>query len=232
MDKSSLANFSPEILTFLFSDLVDSTALWEKYPKSMPAALKLHDDILNNSVLQHGGKIVKSTGDGVMAVFTSPTEALLAAIAAQMSMQSEVWHDTDPLMVRIGLHTGKAEYRRDDYYGSTVNRAARLMSIGHGGQILLSQATYELVKEELPQGILVEDMKSHTLKGFTQPEQVYQILIPGLLSEFPPLNSLENRPNNLPVQVTSFVGRQSEIEALSKLLLECLKDKQCSSETE
>jgi len=220
MGQTSKADFPTGILTFLFSDLVESTVLWEKYPKAMQAALSRHDDILKNSILQHGGKIVKSTGDGILSVFASPTEALLAAIAAQNSMQSEAWHDTDPLMVRIGLHTGKAQYRQGDYYGSSVNRAARLMSIGHGGQILLSQATRELVKEDLPEGILVEDLGSHTLKGLIQPEQVYQILIPGLLIEFPPLKTIVDRLNNLPAQVTPFVGRESEIEALSKLILD------------
>jgi len=220
VDKTSLANFPAEIFTFLFSDLVDSTVLWEKYPKAMQAALSRHDQILRDSIRQHGGKIVKSTGDGVLSVFASPTEALFATIAIQKAMQSEVWQDTDPLMVRIGLHTGNAQYRQGDYYGSTVNRAARLMSIGHGGQILLSQVTYELVKEELPQDILVEELGSHALKGLTHPEQVYQILIPGLLTEFPALKSFVDRLNNLPAQVTHFVGRESEIEALSELLLD------------
>ena len=220
MDKTSQADLPAEILTFLFSDLVESTFLWEKYPEAMQVALSRHDQILRDSIGQHGGKIVKSTGDGVMAVFNSPTEALFTAIATQKAMQSEAWQDTDPLMIRMGLHTGKAQYRQDDYYGSTVNRAARLMSIGHGGQILLSGATWELVKEDIPEGITVENMGSHTLRGLIHPEHVFQVLIPGMVAEFPPLKSVENRLNNLPVQVTPFVGRESEIEALSKLSLD------------
>ncbi|MEJ2302060.1 MAG: adenylate/guanylate cyclase domain-containing protein [Anaerolineales bacterium] len=217
MDQTSQADFLPGILTFLFSDLVDSTVLWEKYPEAMQAALSRHDHILKDSIIQHGGRLIKSTGDGIHAAFVAPAAAVFAAIAAQKSMQSESWDNTPPLRIRIGLHTGKAQYRQGDYYGSTVNRAARLMSIGHGGQILLSQATQELVKDDLPDRIVLQDMGLHTLRGLTRPEQVYQILVPGLLAEFPPLNSVEIRLNNLPAQTSLFIGRKHELAAITGL---------------
>jgi predicted ATPase/class 3 adenylate cyclase len=217
---SSPEDFPSGILTFFFSDLVDSTTLWEKYPEAMGAALSRHDHLLKDAILQHKGRIIKSTGDGIHAVFISPKEAVLAAVSIQRSMQSESWENIAPLLVRIGLHTGNAQYREGDYYGNTVNRAARLMSIGHGGQVLLSKATRELVKDDLPKGIELQNLGSQSLKGLSLPEEVYQILIPGLLMEFPPLKSGISRLDNLPSQITPFVGREPEIDSLSKLLLD------------
>jgi predicted ATPase/class 3 adenylate cyclase len=218
MDQPAHTDYPTGSITFFFSDLEDSTLLWEKYPEVMQISLGKHDQILRDAVLQHGGNLIKTTGDGLHAVFASPTSAALAAITVQERMHSVSWDATDPLQVRIGLHTGEAQYREGDYYGSTVNRASRLMSIGHGGQILLSRATQELIEQELPGDATLEDMGLHALKGFADPEQVYQILIPGLLVDFPPLNSLDIRLTNLPAQTTPFIGRERELAAITDLL--------------
>src|SRR5262249_34885829 len=134
-------------VTFLFTDLVDSTRLWDEYPTEMKTALARHDAILRERIAQHGGEVVKTTGDGVHAVFTAAPDAVAMATDALRAIASEVWGATGPLLVRIGLHTGTAELRDDDYYGTAVNRASRIMAAAHGGQAVLSHATAELVRD-------------------------------------------------------------------------------------
>ncbi len=131
-------------VTFLFTDLERSTRLWEDHPEAMKVALARHDEILQRAVLEHDGHIVKSTGDGVHAAFATAPHAVNAAVAGQLSLQAESWGASGPFRVRMGLHTGESEHRSGDYFGSVVNRAARLMASAHGGQILVSQATAAL----------------------------------------------------------------------------------------
>ena len=216
MDSNALAG----TITFLFSDIEGSTRLWEQHPGAMKAALARHDDILRRSVTQHQGQIVKLTGDGCLAVFESASGAVLAALAAQQALQADAWDELKPQVVRarMALHTGEAEARGGDYFGPAVNRAARLMSAGHGGQVLLSAASAELLRDALPVGAGLLDLGEQRLKDLARPEHVFQLLHPTLPSNFPSLRSLDAFPHNLPVQLTSFIGREREMAEVKRLL--------------
>jgi predicted ATPase/class 3 adenylate cyclase len=203
-------------VTFLFTDLVGSTQLWELFPDAMHAALARHDALLKQAIADYQGRIVKTTGDGIHAAFNSPLDAVSAAIEGQKRMLAENWGDTGPLRVRMGLHTGESRYRDGDYYGSTLNLAARLMSIGHGGQILSSAAVHELLKNDLSSSFQMIDLGEYQLKGLRRPERIYQIIHPDLPAKFPPLSSINVIPNNLPLQATEFIGREWEIDSLKE----------------
>ena len=208
--------------TFMFTDIEGSTRLWEEYPEAMRRVLARHDLLLHEAVDSNGGRVIKSTGDGIHAVFDAPLNALLAAVAAQQALSAQAWEEIQPLplRVRMGLHTGEAELRSDDYFGTTLNRGARLMAVGHGGQVLLSGATADLVRLSLPADLSLRDLGLHRLKDLVRPERVFQLEHPSLLPDFPPLNSLDSLPNNLPVQVTSFVGRGRELQEVRRKLAE------------
>jgi predicted ATPase/class 3 adenylate cyclase len=208
------------MLTHLFTDLECSTQLWEQHPDAMKSALARHDTILHNAVEGHRGKVVKTTGDGLHAVFVSALDGVCAALSAQEAIKVENWAGTEPLRVRMALHTGEAQLRTGDYYGSAVNRAARLMGIGHGGQILLSQATATLIQDALPLETNLLDLGDHRLNDLTSTEYVYQLSHPKLASQFPPLRSLGTYVHNLPLQLNSFVGRERELEAITGHLSE------------
>jgi predicted ATPase/class 3 adenylate cyclase len=204
-------------VTFLFTDLEGSTRLWEEYSDAMAAALARHDAVLREAIEGHAGHVVKTTGDGFHAVFAVAPDALAAAISAQLALQ----HQSEPfglLRVRMGLHTGTAELRDGDYFGSAVNRAARLMSIAHGGQVVCSQATEELLVDAMSEDVTTRDLGVHRLRDLASPVHVWQVVHLELESEFPPLNSLDAFGGNLPVQVTSFVGRDSDVSAIVKAL--------------
>ena len=178
-------------VTFLFTDLERSTRLWEDHPEAMKDALARHDAILQRAVLEHDGHIVKSTGDGIHAAFDTAPHAVNAAVTAQLALQAESWGAAGALRVRMGLHTGESEHRSGDYYGSVVNRAARLMSAAHGGQILVSQATAALARDGLsPPGELL-DLGELELRDLRRPEWVFQVVHPDLPREFPPLRPLQ-----------------------------------------
>ena len=140
-----MAELPTGTVTFLFTDLESSTRLWEEQPEAMRAALARHDEILRDAIDGRAGRVVKSTGDGLHAVFGSAEDALAAATAGQVALATERFEETGPLRVRMGIHTGTAEFRDGDYFGPALNRAARLTAIGHGGQVLVSQATEQLV---------------------------------------------------------------------------------------
>src|SRR3990170_598926 len=153
-------------LTFLFTDLENSTPLWENYPVEMRQASARHDTLLRGIIEQHNGRVVKTTGDGFHAMFESPSDAVAAALAGQQAIGAEPWPETTgPLKVRIGLHTGDSQEREGDFYGPEVNLAARIMALGHGGQVLLSDLTARLVKWSLPEGCSLTDLGEHRLKG-------------------------------------------------------------------
>ena len=204
-------------VTFLFTDIEGSTRLWERYPDAMQSALAGHDEILHDSVAAHGGQIVKTTGDGIHAVFASARDAVEAAVTAQRALATADWKTDEPLTVRMGVHTGEAESRDGDYYGSALNRAARLMSVAHGGQILVSLSTEELLSDDRGEIRLV-DLGEHRLRDLSRPERVFQVGAPGLAADFPPIRSLNAFPGNLPVQLSSFVGRQDELVQLAGIL--------------
>ncbi|MFQ5968034.1 MAG: adenylate/guanylate cyclase domain-containing protein [Acidimicrobiia bacterium] len=205
-------------VTFLFTDIEGSTRLWEAQPEEMKAALAHHDDILRTAIEAHSGKVVKQTGDGVFAVFGHSRHAVAAALAAQQALTAQPWGELDSLPVRMGVHRGEVIPRRGDYFGPEVNRAARLMSVGHGGQILLSGITGELVGDQMPEGASLRDLGMHRLRDLSQPLRVFQVLHEELRQEFPPLQSLEGFPNNLPASASTFVGREVEVVEVSRLL--------------
>jgi predicted ATPase/class 3 adenylate cyclase len=205
-------------VTFLFTDLEGSTRLWEEHPEAMRTALARHDFILRDAVEANGGHVVKTTGDGVHAVFETAEDAIAAAIAGEVGLGVEGWGAPGSLKVRAGLHTGRAEVREGDYFGPALNRAARLMTAAHGGQVLVSHATEELVRDSLPEGVALVDLGEHRLRDLSRPERVFQVCAPGLETEFAPLCSLDAYPGNLPIQLTSFVGRETELAAIASTL--------------
>ena len=205
-------------LIFLFTDIEGSTRLWERLPRAMKTALERHDRILRAAVAASNGQVVKTTGDGIMATFSSAAAAVSACVAAQRDLAAEPWGATGALRVRMGLHAGEAATRSSDYFGPAVNRAARIMAAGHGGQVLLSSAAAGLVTERLPDGAGLRDLGVHRLKDLGRPERLFQLLHPDLADGFPPLATLDRHPNNLPTQTSSFVGREAELEAIGSRL--------------
>jgi predicted ATPase/class 3 adenylate cyclase len=203
-------------VTFLLTDIEGSTPLWEKQPEAMKAALARHDAILRKAIESSHGQVVKSTGDGVLAVFQTALEAVWATIEAQQAFQAPLAELR--IAVRMGVHTGEAELREGDYHGQSLNRTARIMAVGYGGQILLSGVTAELVREQLPANTTIKDLGEHRLKGLTNAEHLCQLVAPGLPVVFPALQSLTTLPNNLPLQLTSFIGRGKEIPEIRALL--------------
>lgn len=203
---------------FLFTDIEGSTRLWEAHPTAMRAALARHDALLRAAIAAEGGRVFKTIGDAFCATFKAPAPALAAALEAQRAMATEPWPAETPIRVRMALHAGAAEERDGDWFGPTVNGVARLLAVGHGGQTLLSQAAADLAPELLPRGASLLDLGSHRLRDLALPVRVYQLVHPDLDAKFPSLKSLEGRPHNLPIQLTSFVGRERELaEVLAQL---------------
>jgi predicted ATPase/class 3 adenylate cyclase len=205
-------------VTFLFTDLEVSTRLWDQEPEAMRAALARHDEILRVGVAAQGGHVVKGRGDGVHAAFATADAAVRAAIDCELAMGAERWTVSEPLRARIGIHTGVAELRDGDYFGSAVNRSARLEAIAHGGQIVCSQATTDLARDVLAEGVVFVDLGEHRLRDLSRAERVFQVHAPGLQSRFAPLASVDAFPGNLPRELTSFVGRQDELAGIAKAL--------------
>jgi predicted ATPase/class 3 adenylate cyclase/DNA-binding CsgD family transcriptional regulator len=206
------------MLTFLFTDLEGSTQLWEQHPQGMHVALARHDTILKQAISAKAGKVFKTTGDGVLAVFPSAVDALSAAIVAQRALQQQDWGVIGPLRVRMALHTAVGQVRDGDYFGPPLNRVARLCAVAYGGQILLSGATKELVQDRLPPTAALLDLGEHRLKDLTLPEHIFQLVAPELGADFPPLKIVEHRSNNLPAQATRLIGRERELATVCALL--------------
>ena len=205
-------------LTFLFTDVEGSTRLWETHPDAMPEALTEHFRLLERAIKDEGGTIVKETGDGIFAVFPTPSSAINATVSGQRSLGSASWGATGPLKVRMGIHTGRAVREHEDYHGTDVNRTARLMATAHGGQVVVSEATYSLVQRIAPNAVSFVDLGEHRLKDLARPDRIFQVQHPALSAEFPPLRSLGTFPNNLPAALSSFIGRQAELAAVEDLL--------------
>jgi len=216
-----MAELPSGTVTFLLTDVEGSTALWEQAPEAVRVALARHDTLFEQAIREHGGVHIRPRGEGDsrFAVFTGAPDALAAALAIQRAFTTEPWTTPRPISVRIGIHTGQAQLRDGDYYGTAVNRCARLRGIGHGGQILLSEATAALVHDDLPARATLEDLGSHRLKDLTRPERVFQLATPDLPTEVRPLVSLDARPHNLPLQTTSLLGRDQDVQAVRSLLL-------------
>jgi predicted ATPase/class 3 adenylate cyclase/DNA-binding CsgD family transcriptional regulator len=197
-------------VTFLFTDIEGSTRLWETHAAAMPAALVRHDAIMRQACASHEGLIFKALGDGICAVFVSAPAAVDAALAIQRAIHAEDWEPFGRLRVRVALHTGTATPHAGDYLGPPLNRTTRLLAAGHGGQILLSLATAELVREHLPPGAALHDLGAHRLKDLVRPEQIFQLVVPDLPASFPPLKTLDPHLSDLPTQPTPFIGRDKE----------------------
>ena len=192
------------VVTFLFTDVEGSTRRWESDANEMRIDLAAHDEVLRNTIETHGGFLFKHTGDGVCAAFASPTSAVDAAIAAQRALE---------LPVRMGIATGEAELRDGDYFGAVLNRAARVMAAGHGGQILLAESTAGLLS-----GVDLEDLGPRRLRDLPTPVGVFQVRAPGLRTDFPPLRALDVSPGNLRPAITRLIGRDAEVSNLQAAL--------------
>jgi predicted ATPase/class 3 adenylate cyclase/tetratricopeptide (TPR) repeat protein len=197
-------------VTFLFTDIEGSTRLWQLDEAAMREAVRRHDELLQATINECGGVVFSTMGDGMAAAFTTAYAALGAAELAQDRLSKEEWSLAEPVRVRIGLHSGEAEERDGDFFGTAVNRAARLMAIGHGGQVLCSSTTAELVEGN----VALVDLGEHRLRDLDRPMHVFQVG----KGSFPPLRSLSAFPGNLPRQLTSFVGRQAELISIAKAL--------------
>jgi class 3 adenylate cyclase len=197
-------------VTFLFTDIEGSTRLWESAPDAMRAALACHDAILRDAIQSHGGYVFATGGDGFAAAFARAGDALVASEKARASLANEEWPAEAPIRVRMGLHTGEAEERDGDYFGPTVNRAARLMTVAHGGQVVCSSVTAGLV----PSGTVMVDLGEHRLQDLSSPGRVFQLGE----GQFPPLRSLDVLPGNLPSVASSFVGRDVDLAELAQTL--------------
>jgi predicted ATPase len=192
------------IITFLFTDIEGSTRLWEADADAMRAALKAHDKVLRSAVSDCGGAVFKHTGDGICAAFSSPTAAVDAAISSQRCLE---------LPVRMGIATGEAETRDDDFFGPTLNRAARVMSAGHGGQLLIDGLTADLLS-----GVHLLDVGSHRMRDIAKPVRLFQVRAPGLRNEFPPLKTADPALGNLRLPPTRLIGREQDVADLSTTL--------------
>src|SRR5687768_14310021 len=206
-------------LTFLFTDIEGSTKRWEQYPVVMRGAFGRQESILRGAIEANGGYTYKMIGDAFQCAFPTALQALQAAIDAQRALYSEPWPtELGEVRVRMALHTGVTEIREGDYFGPLLNRAARLLATAHGGQVLLTQSTYELLQDVLPPGISLRHLGEHRLKDLTRAERIFQIVTQDLPSDFPPPKTLGNRPNNLPGQPTALIGRKKEIVEVCSLL--------------
>ena len=198
-----------ESLTFLFTDLEGSTRLWEEYADAMRVALAHHDDLLRAAIEGNGGRVVKSTGDGAMATFRSAGEGVSAAVAAQEALHTASWPDALELRVRMGLHAGEATERDGDWFGTDVNRAARVMAVAHGRQIVCTRPVADQVRDRFT----LDDLGEHRLRDLQASVHLFQIGAPGLRATFPPLRSLDAYRSNLPYELSSFVGRDEALRA-------------------
>jgi len=205
-------------VTFLFTDIEGSTQRWERDGTAMRDAVRRHDALLRSAFVEHGGHVFKTIGDAFCVAFSRPEFAVAASLTAQRALSVEDFSAVDGLRVRAAIHTGTADERDGDYFGAAVNRVARLLAIGHGGQVLVSGVTVDLVQGALPARSSLRDLGQHRLKDLTHPEQVYQLVAEGLVEVFPPVRSLESLPNNLPLALTSFVGREEEVAEIAQLV--------------
>jgi len=209
---------SPGVVTFLFTDIEGSSRLWEEEPERMRRAMEGHDAMVRATVATHHGRVVKMLGDGVHAAFDDPFDAVGAVVALQRALADLATTGGLALAARAGLHAGVEQERDDDYFGRSVNRAARIMAMAHGGQILISQAVAALVAARIPEGVVLRDLGEVRLRDLTIAERVYQVVHPALRAEFPALRALTATPHNLPPALTSFVGRERELAEVVQLL--------------
>jgi predicted ATPase/class 3 adenylate cyclase len=205
-------------VTFLFTDIEGSTRLLQEVGSQFAGILRDHSQIMRAAISASGGVEVGTAGDSFFAAFSDPSDGIRAAVVAQRDLAAHPWPHGEPVRVRMGLHTGRGELGADGYVGIDVHRAARIADAAHGGQVLISDVTARLVEAALPLGVRVRALGEHRLKDLVKPEGLHQLEIEGLPADFPPPRSLEARPNNLPAELTSFVGREAEIAEVERLL--------------
>jgi predicted ATPase/class 3 adenylate cyclase len=215
-----MQNLPTGTVTFLFTDIEGSTRLWQEKSEAMSVAHARHDAILRAAIEANHGHIFQIVGDSFTAAFRNAIDGLSTVLSAQRSLRAEAWNETGTINVRMGLHTGTAEILPDNKYDgyATIASAHRVMSAAHGGQTLLTQTTYDLLKLDLPEDVALFDMGEHRLKDLRAPLRLYQVIVPDLPQNFPAIKSLETQPNHLPAQLTSFIGREKEIKAADALL--------------
>jgi predicted ATPase/class 3 adenylate cyclase len=206
-------------VTFLFTDIEGSTRLLESLGDAYPPILERHHALLREAIAAGEGTEVSTEGDAFFAVFPSAPRAVAAVAQAQRALAGEAWPSGVAVRVRMGLHTGEGVLGGDSYVGLDVHRAARVAAAGAGGQVLLSEATHSLAAGSLPPGVTVEDLGQHRLKDLSRAEHLWQLAIDGLPHEFPPPRTLDATPNNLPLQLTTFLGRQREVSEVLELLV-------------
>jgi predicted ATPase/class 3 adenylate cyclase/DNA-binding XRE family transcriptional regulator/Tfp pilus assembly protein PilF len=216
------------MVTFLFTDIEGSTRLWEQHPRAMPEAITRHDAIVRRAIESQGGVVFRTAGDSFCAAFADALDGVMAALAAQRALHSEPWGalglpqaaqtDRAALRVRMALHTDTVVMHDSDYHGLPLSRVARLLAAGHGGQVLLSRATHDLVVAQLPPGVGLRDLGSYRLKDLSRPEQILQLMAADLPSTFPPLVTLDIRPGNLPIAPQPLIGRETELATITRQL--------------
>jgi len=209
-----------ETVTLLFSDIEETGYLLQLLGERYASVLEEYRSLLHTVFQEFGGNEVDMQGDTFFLIFARPTDAVLAAVAAQRALASHLWAENRTILVRMGLHTVKPEHSAEGYIGQEVHRAARIMSAGHGGQVLLSQVTRDLVEPGLPGDVGLRDLGEHRLKDLGHPCQLYQLVIAGLDADFPPLKTLDNNAHNLPFQPTPFIGREKEVANVQRQLLQ------------
>jgi class 3 adenylate cyclase/tetratricopeptide (TPR) repeat protein len=213
------------LVTFAFTDIEGSTGRWERDRVAMQDAVRRHDAILHAAITGGGGQVFKTMGDAFCVAFVAPQDAIAAMLAAQRALSTEDFSAVDGLRVRVAINAGSAELRDGDYFGPALNKVARLIAIGYGGQILLTSETAALVDGTLPEDLSLRDLGAYRLKDFAEPQRVYQVIAPGCAEQFPPLRSLGTLPSNLSIvdvaefrPVASFSGRDEELATVRSAL--------------
>jgi class 3 adenylate cyclase len=206
-------------VTFLFTDIEGSTALWERDREAMAAAVARHLALLRGAIEEHHGTLYKTVGDGTQSAFSAARDALAAALTAQRTLGSERWPDPPgPLRVRMALHTGEAHPQNDDYLAGPLNRLARLLGMAQGSQILLTEAVEQLAQDDLPSGASLRDLGEVRLRDLERPERVFALAHPDLLNNLRLLKSETGRVRHFPTSLTPFLGRETEIAAVTHVV--------------
>ena len=214
-----MENLPNGTVTFLFTDIEGSTRLAQEHPDHWESMRDRHDAILKSAIESHNGYVFQSVGDAFAAAFPSARDALLSAIKSQLDLAHENWAAA-PIKVRMGIHTGQAEVQESGEYRGylTLSRIQRLMSAGHGGQVLVSLATQELIRDDMPEGVTLHDLGELRLRDMSHPEHIYQLDIPNLPVDFPPIKTIDVARHNIPAQMTSFIGREKEMAEIKQAL--------------
>jgi predicted ATPase/class 3 adenylate cyclase/DNA-binding CsgD family transcriptional regulator len=216
--RNNMRDLPSGTVTLLFTDIEGSTLLLQQLGERYASVLNGYRDLLRTAFSEYHGHEVDTQGDGFFVVFVRAREAIQATVAAQRALTTHSWPEGVAVRVRVGLHTGEPSLVGEGYVGLDVHYAARIMQAAHGGQVLLSQTTHDLIEYELPFGVSLRDLGKHHLKDLQRPAHLYQLVIVGLPADFSPLKTLDSRPNNLPVQLTPLIGREKAVAAVQYLL--------------